>query len=111
LLSKVSERCIRAHDGELKLAREWWDKVDVGEVSAVDECRCSINITNMLLCYHRLLEEKFLEDRAAFPLDRIDLHWHLFDATKLEAEAAGKSAHASVDRVAPPDYPEPSAVV
>ena len=83
--------------------------MDLGEVSAVDECRCSINVTNMLPCYHRLLEEGFIEDRSAFPLDRIDHHWHLFDAAKLEAEATGRSTHASVERVAPPDYFEPSA--
>jgi hypothetical protein len=70
-----------------------------------------MNITNLLPCYHRLLQDGFVEERTSFPLERIDQHWRLFDAEALEKEAMRGSGNGSVRRVAPPDYPEPSIAV
>jgi hypothetical protein len=70
-----------------------------------------MNITTLQPCYHRLLQDEFVEERTSLPLERIDQHWRLFDAEALKKEAMGGSASGSVRRLAFPDYPEPSVAV
>lgn len=55
-------------------------------------------------------KRQIISNREPFPLSRIGTHRRLLNANDLESEAAAAiSSSLTVDRVAPPNYPTPSA--
>ena len=96
-------------ENEVQLAKQWEEDIDRGRAARLDTCRCINNTVWGIPCYHQLVDEGFISNREPFPLSRIGSHWRLLNASDLESEAAAISSSLTVDRVAPPNYPAPSA--
>lgn len=109
VMREVSRDCLDLLEQHYNTACKWVNDLDHGRVDMVDECQCRIRTTHDLPCYHYLLDNHYVEDRKAIALSEIGSHWYLHKADDLQKQAQEISETASVKRVQPPAYPEPSA--